>query len=163
MKGRVCPKQPHCWLADSSAVCTGGGPSPEPCLLFLSLVLSPTLSELSWLLPPVLPRIEPAAKQRPPIQLRKPPCVWLCPSLSRVHGQGPRPSRPLPPWLCPGALWQVLLQVQGGEGRDQTGCGPFHLGNCKNSIFVSCGRISLVLLGSRWGDRWGQLTVLPEV
>lgn len=80
---------------------------PVPCT-----VPHPVLCSLSWLLPPVLPRIERAAvKQRPPIQFRKPPCVWLCPSLSRVHGQGPRLSRPRPPWLCPGALWQVSLQV----------------------------------------------------
>lgn len=122
MKGRVCPKQPHCLIADSSSVdWWGKGPLhtlswalsslPVPCAVSHS-----TLSELSWPLPPVLPRIERAAKQRPPIQLRKPPCVWLCPSLSRAHGQGPRLSLLLPSWLCPGALGQVLLQVQGGEG-----------------------------------------------
>lgn len=131
---------------------------PVPCA-----VSHPTLSELSWPLPPVLPRIERAAKQRPPIQLRKPPCVWLCPSLSRAHGQGPRLSLLLPSWLCPGALGQVLLQVQGGEGRDHPGCGPLHPGNCKNSIGISCGRVSLVLLGSGWGEMWGWLTMLPEV
>lgn len=85
---------------------------PVPCA-----VSHPTLSELSWPLPPVLPRIERAAKQRPPIQLRKPPCVWLCPVSVQGAWAGPTSvsptsilalSRGIGAGLAPGPGWRGM-------------------------------------------------------
>lgn len=132
MKGRVCPRQRPCFLPESFPAPLGTcGEAPSHSRsgalssLFLPLAAPhPTPRPPGCPLPPVVPRIERAAKNKgSPRRSERPPCVWLCPAVSRAQGQGPRLSRPLPPppappppRLCPGALCQASLQVLGGEG-----------------------------------------------
>lgn len=118
MKGRVCPEL-ACMLLPSvdlrgeapwHSFSRAQAPLPVP-----GTVPTPPCELSSRLRPPVSPAVRADCETKAPRARRKAAPCLLCPALAGAWA-GPRPSRPLPPWPCPGALWQVPLRVQGGEG-----------------------------------------------
>lgn len=116
---------------------------PVPCT-----VPHPALCSLSWLLPPVLPRIERAAvKQRPPVQFRKPPCVWLARLCPGRMGRARVCLAHFHPGSVRGHCGRSRSRSRVGRDETKLGAAPSALGTAKAALLFLVGEFPCLSWG----------------